>query len=163
MKYDANESFLVEPHMRVAEILDGDSIVVENFFSKKQKEIRLYGLDAPENKYNRKLRIEEKKTRLPGELLVYLGNLSTQFILTLIQPGSNITLITETGNFYDYYKRQLAYVVLSDGSCLNEILIREGYAKPESEYYCKNLSVYQQLGWQAKLNAKGLYGVVDQF
>ena len=161
MNYSANESFLVESHMRVAEILDGDSIMVENFFSKNKKEIRLYGLDAPENKYNRKLRIEEKKTRLAGELLIYLGNLSTQFILTLIQPGANITLITETENFYDYYKRQLAYVILSDGNCLNEILIREGYARAESEYFCKELSNYQQLGWEARIAKRGLYSIVD--
>ena len=58
MYYSANAPILVESHMRVAEILDGDSIVVENFFSKNQKEIRLYGLDAPENKHNRKLMLK---------------------------------------------------------------------------------------------------------
>ncbi|MFZ4798864.1 MAG: hypothetical protein ACOYMA_15295 [Bacteroidia bacterium] len=54
------------------------------------------------------------------------NNISTQFVLSDAPPGINITLITEKQNYYDFYKRQLAYLILPDGKCLNEILLAEG-------------------------------------
>jgi len=62
-----------------------------------------------------------------------------------------------------FYKRQLAYVILPNGNCLNEILIEEGYAKAMSEYYCSNLAKYQQLNFAAKQSAKGLYAFTSSF
>ncbi len=34
----------------------------------------------------------------------------------------------EKQHSYDFYGRTLAYVLLPDGTCLNEIMINEGYA-----------------------------------
>jgi len=65
------------------------------------------------------------------------------FFLSVAPPGTNITLTTEEKYFFDFYKRQLAYVVLPEGSCLNEIIIKEGYAKAMGEYYCLNLAKYE--------------------
>ncbi|MGB4815881.1 MAG: thermonuclease family protein, partial [Ferruginibacter sp.] len=63
----------------------------------------------------------------------------------------------------DLYGRTLAYVLLPDGSCLNETLIRAGYAKPYSKYYCKALSTYQVINFEAKQEKRGLYSVVNSF
>ena len=163
MQFDAIAPYLIETHCKITRVLDGDSFMVQNIFTKDEKEIRLYGLDAPENKRNRKLIEDEKKARVAGEFLIQLGRKSTDFVLTIAPPGTNITLITEEKYFFDFYKRQLAYIILPDGSCLNEILITEGYAKALDEYYCSNLAKYQQLNFAAMQSARGLYAFTPFF
>ena len=163
MQFDAIAPYLIETHFKIVEVLDGDSLMVKNIISKKEKEIRLYGLDAPENKRNRKLIEDEKKARVAGEFLMQLGRKSTDFVLSVAPPGTNITLITEEKYFFDFYKRQLAYIILPDGNCLNEMLITEGFAKPLEEYYCSNLAKYQQLNFLAKQSARGLYAFTPTF
>ena len=163
MQFDAIAPYLIETHFKIVQVLDGDSLMVKNIISKEEKEIRLYGLDAPENKRNRKLIEDEKKARVAGEFLMQLGRKSTDFVLSVAPPGTNITLITEEKYFFDFYKRQLAYIILPDGSCLNEILIIQGYAKAMGEYYCSNLAKYQQLNFLAKQSAKGLYAFTATF
>jgi micrococcal nuclease len=163
MKYKAKAPYIVETNLKISKVIDGDSIIVKEIFGKKEKEIRLYGLDAPENKSNKKLRKDEKETHLAGEFLIKLGHLSTQFVLNIAPPGTNVTLITEKQNYYDFYKRQLAYIILPDGSCLNEILLAEGYAKPMNEYYCSRLSDFQVLNNAARLEKKGLYAISSYF
>ena len=163
MQFDAIAPYLIETHLKIIKVLDGDSLIVQNIISKEEKEIRLYGLDAPENKRNRKLIEDEKKARVAGEFLMQLGRKSTDFVLSVAPPGTNITLITEEKYFFDFYKRQLAYIILPDGSCLNERLITEGYAKAMSEYYCSNLAKYQKLNFSAKQSGKGLYAFIPSF
>ena len=163
MQFDAIAPYLIETHFKIVQVLDGDSLMVQSIISKKEKEIRLYGLDAPENKRNRKLIEDEKKTRVAGEFLMLLGRKSTDFVLSVAPPGTNITLITEEKYFFDFYKRQLAYIILPDGSCLNEMLITEGYAKAMGEYYCSDLAKYQQLNFYAKQSGKGLYAFTPFF
>ena len=163
MKYEANATQILETHLKVVQVLDGDSLIVASIFGKNEKEIRLYGLDAPENKHNRKLREMEKKCSLAGEFLIQLGRMSTDFILTHAAPGTSITIITEKSNPKDFYGRQLAYVILPSGECLNEVLIREGYARAESEYLCSKLPLYQQLNFQARVSGRGLYAFTNRF
>ena len=143
--------------------MDGDSIKVISIFNKVEKEIRLYGLDAPETKINRKLKEDEKKTRLAGNFLMELGIRSLKYILKLAPPETKITLITEKENFQDFYGRQLAYVILPDGTCLNEILVREGYAKAFNEYACAELAKYQELNFAAMQQRRGLYAQCSKF
>jgi micrococcal nuclease len=163
MQFEAYAPILTETHLIITEVLDGDGIKVSSKFKKNEKEIRLYGIDAPENRICRKLRDDEKKTQLAGNFIMYLGQLSTRFVLSIAPPGTNVTLLTEEGNFYDYYRRQLAYVILPDGRCLNEILLHEGYARVEAEYYCKRLHEYSRLNFAAKQAKSGLYALVDRF
>lgn len=163
MKYNAKAPTYHENNLIVSKVLDGDSLIVKNIFNKQEKEIRLYGIDAPENKKNKKLIRDEKVTHLAGEFLIMLGMLSTKYVLTIIPPGTKISITTELNNYYDFYNRQLAYVFLSDGTCLNEILVRDGYAKTMEEYYCTMLPQLQILGFDAQKNRKGLYAFSDNF
>jgi len=48
MKYSAKEPCYLEAFYNVLEIKDADTLVVKHAFSKEEKEIRLYGIDAPE-------------------------------------------------------------------------------------------------------------------
>ncbi len=163
MQYRANASNIIETHLIISQVLDGDSIKVISIFNKIEKEIRLYGLDAPETKMNRKLKEDEKKTQVAGKFLIQLGILSLKYILTLAPPETKITIITENENFYDFYGRQLAYVILPDGTCLNEILVREGYAKAFNEYACAELAHYQELNFAAMQEGRGLYKFAKKF
>ena len=163
MQYRANASNIIETHLKISQVLDGDSIKVISIFNKIEKEIRLYGLDAPETKMNRKLKEDEKKTQVAGKFLMQLGMLSLKYILKLAPPETKITLITEKENFQDFYGRQLAYVILPDGTCLNEILVREGYAKAFNEYACAELEKYQKLNFAAMQQGRGLYKFAKKF
>ena len=147
----------------MSRVLDGDSIVVIEINTHEEKEVRLYGLDAPETRKGRKLRVDEEKTRVAGDLLRFMGNQSKEFVKRVCPPGTLVTIYTEKGNETDFWGRQLAYVLLPDGSCLNDLLITEGYAKATSEYYCEQLSRYQVINWEAKLQKRGLYSISANF
>ncbi len=161
--FSANASQIIEQHLKVSQVIDGDSIKVVSIFNKLEKEIRLYGLDAPEIKMNRKLKEDEMKTQVAGKFLIQLGILSLKYILKLAPPETKITLITEKENFKDFYGRQLGYVILPDGSCLNEILVREGYAKALNDYACSELAHYQELNFAAMQERRGLYAFAKRY
>ena len=163
MLFEVNAPIFTETHLKITAVLDGDSIKVASIFNKHEKEIRLYGIDAPEVKVCRKLKEDEMKTQLAGEFIMYLGQLATRYVLSIAPPGTKITLITERDNFQDFYKRQLAYVILPDGSCLNEILLTAGYAKPMNEYSCSKLPDFQILNLAAKQAGQGLYAYAPNF
>ena len=69
MLYNAKAPIIEETWLIVSAIIDGDSIYVKGIFTGIEKEIRLYGIDAPETRNGRKLREDEEKTRVAGELL----------------------------------------------------------------------------------------------
>jgi micrococcal nuclease len=163
MQYDAKAPFIVETHWQIEEVLDGDSIIICNRFTQLKKEIRLYGLDAPEVKINRKMVDDEEKSSLPAELLLQLGLQSLQFVLSVAPPKTAVTIITELENYYDYWNRQLGYVILPRGECLNDLLLINGYAKAANNYFCSKLAHYQILNRDAQLNEIGIYSQVKRF
>jgi micrococcal nuclease len=154
---------LWQTHWKIEEVLDGDSIIICHLFTKMQKEIRLYGLDAPEVKYNRKMKEDEQKSQLPAQILRQLGMQSLHYVLSIAPPQTAVTIITEEANFYDYWKRQLGYVILPSGECLNDLLLQSGYAKATHQYYCSRLKEMQVFNRQAQLEKKGIYSVVSSF
>lgn len=163
MQYKAKAPYTVETHWQIDEVLDGDSIIISHLFSKLRKEIRLYGLDAPEVKLNRKLREDEQKSSLPVQLLMIFGMQSLDYVLTIAPPKTIVTIVTEQENYYDYWNRQLGYVILPNGKCLNEELLKSGFAKATTQYYCGMLAEYQALNRKAQLTKKGIYKVVKSF
>ena len=163
MQYSAKAPYLVETHWQIDEVLDGDSIIISNLFTRLRKEIRLYGLDAPEVKYNRKMKEDEQKTRLAAQFLIQLGLEALHYVLEVAPPKTVVTIITEQDNFYDYWNRQLGYVILPGGECLNELLLINGFAKVTDKYFCSKLADYQLLNRQAQLNELGIYSQVKRF
>lgn len=163
MKYSAKEPYYVETFYKVVNIKDADSLIVKSEFTKEEKEIRLYGIDAPEIKINRKIRIDEQKSHLPASLLMELGWEARNYLTNVLSVDDRITIITETKNAYDVYNRQLAYVILKSGECLNELLLQNGYAKASREYYCSKLPEYQLMNRQAQINRRGLYAKIPHF
>lgn len=162
-QYHAKGNTILRTHLNVVKVVDGDGIIVANLFNKEEEEIRLLGIDAPEIKRCRKLVQDEKETHLPGQLLIDLGIMSFNRLKDLVPIGSNISLILQAKNQYDSYGRTLAYVFLEDGSCINEIMLSEGFAKPYTHFDCFMQYEYQLLFNDARVYKKGLLGMVSAF
>lgn len=149
-------------HYTILKVVDGDGFLVINSRG-VEEEVRLYGIDAPELKKCSKLLQDEKETHLPGQLLMELGRLSLHFLLELCPPGTPCTLVQEPNNTTDPYGRKLAYAYLPNGSCINEKIVRAGYAKPYSKVFCQQLPYYQELHLEARAAQKGLFQWVSSF
>ena len=162
-KYFQIKNIHPQPFWIVEEVLDGDSLKVKQEFTQERREIRLYGLDAPEVSFSRKMREDEAKSGIPASLLLQYGLMSLDYVLQVCPPGTRITLLTELDNRIDFWLRDLAYVILPNGECLNELLISNGFAKASQSYYCSMLAEYQQLNFQAKQNKAGIYLFIDVF
>jgi micrococcal nuclease len=149
--------------LEVVKFVDGDGLIGKELYSKNEYEIRLYGIDAPEIKNCTKILKDERELQMPAALLMKLGYLSFDYFRSLLSIGDKIKLIQESNNLQDKYGRLLGYVVLESGLVLNEIMIKEGYAKPYNEVFCEMLPLYQEWSLQAKINSKGLYSLVSTF
>lgn len=110
-----------------------------------------------------KIKSDEKELQMPAALLIKLGYLSFNFLKSQVDLGEVCTLVQEENNLLDKYGRSLGYLILNDGRILNEIMIKEGFAKPYSNVFCKTLPLYQEWSLQAKNTSKGLYSLVSKF
>jgi len=63
MQYNAKTPYTVETHWQIEEVLDGDSIIICHRFTGLQKEIRLYGLDAPEGAFTKLAGLKVRTTK----------------------------------------------------------------------------------------------------
>lgn len=163
MQIEAYKQKYIKTHQKITKVVDGDGLFVVDMFEKNETEIRFLGIDAPEIRKSRKLRQDERETHLPGQLLLELGQASKHFLSTIATEGTLVSVVMEQQHSYDLYGRMLAYVLLPDGSCLNEIMIHEGYAKPYDKYWCAALRDYQILNNFARNNRRGLYNIVPVF
>ena len=163
MQYNVKQSYITHTHFEVLKPIDGDGLIVQNKHTKEKAEIRLYGIDAPETKKIWKLIQDERETHVPGQLLIELGWRSFSFLKRITPPGTDCTLIQEKKNSTDAYGRLLAYVILPDGTSINELMIKRGYAKPYDKILCNELSRYRKLNFAAKKKKKGSYAYTERF
>ena len=160
MQLNAKANIIKKNHLKIIKVVDGDGLIVENIFNNQEFEIRFLGIDAPELKPCRKLTQDERETHLAAQFLMELGRKSLKYLLEIAPPNTNVSILMETENEIDLYGRTLAYVFLEDGSCLNEIMIKEGFAKPYSRYFFNELPKYQMLNLNAKNVQKGLFALI---
>ena len=163
MKKNAIKNIILHTHYFITKIVDGDGLFVKNKFSDEEIEIRFYGIDAPEMKKCKKLIQDERETHIAGSLLIKLGLKSYKFLQKIATVGSNCSFMQEPKNTTDVFGRSLAYVMLSDGTILNEIMVGEGYAKPYDKVFCQELPKYQKLNLIARQKKKGLYAIVKKY
>lgn len=149
--------------LNVKRFVDGDGIIAEEYVTKREFEIRLYGIDAPEMSYCKKVKKDEKELHLPAAFLIKLGYMSFEFLKSNVSIGEKCTLVQEKKNLQDKYGRTLGYLILNDSRILNEIMIKEGYAKPYNDAFCEMLPMYQKWSLEAKIESKGLYSLVNKF
>ena len=163
MQLNAKETTITKNLLKIVKFVDGDGIILEDIVSKKEFEVRLYGIDAPEINYCNKIKKDEVELQIPAALLIKLGYLSFNFLKDQVNLGDLCTLVQEQNNLVDKYGRLLGYLILNDGRVLNEIMIKEGYAKPYNDVFCEMLPLYQEWSLQAKSAQKGLYSIVNKF
>ena len=163
MQFGAKEMTRQKNLLEIVKFVDGDGIILKDIISRKEFEVRLYGIDAPEINYCNKIKKDEKELQIPAALLIKLGFLSFNFLKDQVNLGEACTLVQEENNLVDKYGRHLGYLILNDGRVLNEIMIKEGYAKPYNDVFCEMLPLYQELNLQAKSSLKGLYSIVNKF
>ena len=77
---EANKLILERTHYEIVKVIDGDGIIVKNIFTKKEEEVRLLGIDAPEIKKCKKLMQDERETHIAGQFLIELGYKSFAFL-----------------------------------------------------------------------------------
>jgi len=111
-------------------VCDGDSFYLSN-----GKEVRLYGIDCPEN------------TRGHNQPF---GKEATNFTRQLIQ-GKEVTLIVKDK---DKYNRKVCKVILANGDDLSLLLIKAGLAFTYSKYSPKSYCNEER---EAKFNHVGLW------
>ena len=160
--FNANETTVQKNNLKIKKYVDGDGIILEDIISKKEFEVRFYGIDAPEINYCNKIKKDERELQIPAALLIKLGYLSFNFLKDQVNLGDYCTLVQEQNNLVDKYGRHLGYLILNDGRVLNEIMIKEGYAKPYNDVFCEMLPLYQEWNLQAKNSLKGLYSLVNK-
>ena len=163
MQLNAKETTITKSLLKIVKFVDGDGIILEDIVSKKEFEVRLYGIDAPEINYCKKIKKDEIELQVSAALLIKLGYLSFNFLKDQVNLGDVCTLVQEQNNLVDRFGRLLGYLILNDGRVLNEIMIKEGYAKPYNEVFCEMLPMYQEWNLQAKNSSKGLYSLVNKF
>ena len=120
---------------KVIHVTDGDTIVVLTE-DKEQVRVRLYGIDAPES-------------RQP------FGSKATRFV----RDKAALQIVEIDERYLDRYGRTIATVHLSDGTNLNEELVRVGLAWVYTRYcdeqpMCSRWDALQQ---EARMNRIGLW------
>ncbi len=124
----------------VERVVDGDTFIIDT-----GERVRMIGIDTPES----------VKPNSPVELYSKKASDSAKKIL----EGKRVRLEFDVQK-KDKYGRLLAYVYLEDGTFVNALLVKEGYAKvmtiPPNVKYAEEFLKYQQ---QAREEGKGLWGI----
>jgi micrococcal nuclease len=129
-------------HYPVTQVIDGDTIEIER--GGKKERIRLIGIDCDE---------VGKDTIDPESN----GWRATMFVFELLEKDPQVKLKYDSER-EDKYGRTLAYVYLADGSMLNELLMKEGWARvmriPPNTRHADD---FAQLESAAKSASKGIW------
>lgn len=108
-------------------ITDGDTIAVIS--GGTLLKVRLIGIDAPESKENKKAFKDSGRSGNDISAILAQGKRATAFLKSVLHKGDSVILEFDTVK-HDKYGRTLAYVYLSDGRMLNDLIISSGYASP---------------------------------
>lgn len=122
---------------RVRQVIDGDTITVSGVGT-----VRLIGVDAPEKTGG--YRQSEP-----------FGDEATRFMKALVE-GRMVTLEYD-GDRKDQYNRTLAYVLLEDGRCANEEIIRAGWAETYRRFEYWRKPDFQRAEREARAARRGMW------
>lgn len=130
-----------EKWVNVERVVDGDTFrIVEG-----KERVRMIGIDAPESVK-------------PGEEPEPYGKEAAEFARKVLS-GQKVKLVFDVQE-RDKYGRLLAYVYLKDGTFVNALLVKEGYARvltvPPNVAHAEK---FVRLEREARLHKKGLWGI----
>lgn len=132
--------------LRVVRVIDGDTIDVDAPDDEHATtRIRFWGIDTPE-------------TAKPREGTPADPFADEAWAFTKKQcEGKSVTLKLDAHQTRDRHGRLLAYILLPDGSMLNEQLLLEGLARFESRFPHQHIERFELLEKQAKFDRKGMW------
>lgn len=139
----------------VIRVIDGDTIKVE--LGEKKESVRLIGIDTPESKANAKASRDSGRSGQDVAAIVSQGKQAAEYTRSKVKKGDTVRLETDVQE-RDKYRRLLAYVWLSDGTMLNEAIVRAGYAQPAT--FPPNVryqDLFLEAARDARRNGKGLW------
>ena len=110
-------------NIKVAYVFDGDTIKLED-----DRKVRLIGIDCPEEWESDKLFTDAKRSGQDIAAIKAMGEKAHAFTQKLVL-NKKVRLEFDVER-HDKYDRLLAYVYLSNGTFVNEAIIKGGYAYP---------------------------------
>ncbi len=130
----------------VKRVVDGDTIRAE--YRGEEYRVRLLCIDTPESVKN-------------GMKEQPFGKQAAEKLEEMIQ-GKEVRLLFEKG-LWDNYDRLLAYVILEDGTCVNEIMVSEGFARVNSvKPNIVHRDYFNSLQAKAIEEGKGLWSLPEE-
>ncbi len=130
---------------RVSRYVDGDTIVVS--MDGHDETVRFIGIDTPET----------HKPNTPVQCYGPAASAHTKNVI--IAHGGAVRLAADPLNTNrDRYNRLLRYVYLTDGTLLNELNIREGYAFYYPYFPFSKAEAFKAAQTQAQASHRGLWG-----
>ncbi len=131
-------------------VIDGDTLDVNVPEGRSEyTRIRLLGIDAPET-----------HSETLGEM--YFSGRAARSAEQLALEKTVTVYLDKTGPTRGKYGRLLAYVKLSDGGFLNEVLLSEGFAYADLRFSHSFYNKYKQLEAAARSRRKGLWRAVTR-
>ena len=135
------EKIELEGPYEVIKVVDGDTIRIN--YNGVDTYVRLIGIDTPES-----VNPDESKNTPEGQA-------ASDYTKLIITTSVYLEFDTETKDKYD---RLLAYVYLSDGTMLNEKIIKDGYAYQMTMIpNVKYSNIFSKAFEYARENALGLW------
>ena len=141
--------------VKVIRVVDGDTIKVK--FQGQPESVRLIGIDTPECRANSKAIRDSERSGQDLAAIVSQGKEASVFTRSRVKKGDTVRLETDVQQ-RDKYRRLLAYVWLPDGTMLNEVIVRAGYAQPAT--YPPNVkyqTIFQKAAREARKQRRGLW------
>lgn len=127
-----------EKYYTITKVIDGDTYIINN-----GEKIRLIGVNTPEIHH-------------PIKGVEYFGKESAEYAKRIL-INQKVTLKYDVGE-RDKYGRLLSYVYLADGTFVNALLVKEGYARimtvPPNVKYA---DLFLKLEREARKNKRGLW------
>lgn len=129
--------------LEISKFVDGDTFWVKNEAGQKEK-IRLIGINTPEARRTGRTEVE------------HFGKEASDYVRKTL-TGRKVRLEYDVQR-YDRYKRTLAYVYLDDGTFLNALLVKEGYASAATfPPNVKYADYFVKLEREARTQKKGMW------
>lgn len=137
----------------VQRVSDGDTIAVSQG-NKGNVTVRFACVDAPEVPHSNK---EKNSQKLVNKNQFNWGVKARSRVRQLVNQGGDRVVLNITDT--DKYGRQVAEVRLSNGTFIQEVLIREGLALVNRPYlrYCPSREIIEKAELDAKQNLRGVW------
>lgn len=139
-----------ETRGRVSWIFDGDTIEVVDL-----GRVRLLGIDSPEAKASDRDRFYRERFGISPRRLRATAREALRFNIATAK-GKTVTLVFDEER-RDKHGRLLAYVILPDGRCLNQVLIEQGLATVYRKFSFARKKDFLATETQARQEGRGLW------